>query len=279
MGIFHWKLTIFREFRGIFCDLLNLTWSININLSLTRSSLFVLELPDPQNQSFFVKTQLIFLSLRTLPLKEFSVWFFIRSITSSTAATIKRKRTNVATDLSFSSAVATPADCNPAATTIATVAANKRQALKPKSYPILASKQLGQPWASTQRVALITTSIATNAYVCINQSQGWFRKIPFACYKSWWTNKITIWFKCKSIFTKKITNTKVRITNFRRTSGHFCQLRESPPPNMESIHPLFVHNMCKWPGCEAHAEDFGRFLKWVFFSNFQIFQNYYRDFG
>ena len=55
----------------------------------------------------------------------FSVWFFIGSPASSTtAATIKRKRTNVATDLSFSSAVATSADCNSAATTTATVTAN-----------------------------------------------------------------------------------------------------------------------------------------------------------
>jgi forkhead box protein P len=46
--------------------------------------------------------------------------------------------------------------------------------------------------------------------------------------------------------------------------------RESPPPSMESIHPLFVHNMCKWPGCEAHAEDFGRFLKWPFFRIFKL---------
>ncbi|CAG5111274.1 Oidioi.mRNA.OKI2018_I69.chr2.g5597.t2.cds [Oikopleura dioica] len=37
--------------------------------------------------------------------------------------------------------------------------------------------------------------------------------------------------------------------------------RESPPMSIEPNHPLFSHNTCKWPGCDQHTEDFGRFLK------------------
>jgi len=31
--------------------------------------------------------------------------------------------------------------------------------------------------------------------------------------------------------------------------------------SIEPCHPLFSHNTCKWPGCDQHTEDFGRFLK------------------
>ncbi|CBY21035.1 unnamed protein product [Oikopleura dioica] len=39
------------------------------------------------------------------------------------------------------------------------------------------------------------------------------------------------------------------------------ELRDSPPMSIEPCHPLFSHNTCKWPGCDQHTEDFGRFLK------------------
>jgi len=35
----------------------------------------------------------------------------------------------------------------------------------------------------------------------------------------------------------------------------------SPFSFTEHIHPLYIHNTCKWPGCDAPFEDFGRFLK------------------
>lgn len=31
-------------------------------------------------------------------------------------------------------------------------------------------------------------------------------------------------------------------------------------------HTLYGHGVCKWPGCESICEDFGQFLKQVFYS-------------
>lgn len=50
-------------------------------------------------------------------------------------------------------------------------------------------------------------------------------------------------------------------------NGHFSPptkkspSRESPPMMIDNSHPLYIHNICKWPGCDVPAEDFGRFLK------------------